>query len=117
MGVNAVLLRDRIGYTARSTSADGQGGYTSTYGSASYARGRFVMGDPSQEAIGDQLSGRARATVMLDPRGLTVREGDRVVTRDGRTWDVMAVSKGTTPGGSAAAADLAILSVVEVLGT
>ena len=117
MGVTAILLRDRIGYCVRSTSTDGQGGYTATYGAASYVRGRFAASDPSEEELGDQLSGRVRATILIDPRGITPKEGDRAVTRDGRTWDVLSVGKTTTPGASASSADLALLAVVEVLGT
>ena len=117
MGVAALLLRDRVGYTARSTTGDSQGGYTSTYGSASYVRGRLSAAPPSAESLGDQLSGRAKASLVIDPRGITPKEGDRVVTRDGRTWDIMQVDKLTSPLGSGSVCDLAVLSIAEVLGT
>lgn len=117
MGVSALLLRDRVGYTARATTGDSQGGYTSTYGSATYVRGRLSVKDPAEESLGDQNAGRAKASLVIDPRGITPREGDRVVTRDGRTWDILQVSKMTSPTGSGSVCDLAMLSIAEVLGT
>lgn len=116
MCVTALLLRDRVGYCARSTSGDGQGGFTATYGAATYVRGRLAALDPTEEELGQQLAGRARASITIDPRGITPREGDRVTTRGGQTWDVLAVAKARSPGGSETPS-LALLSVVEVLGT
>ena len=115
MGVSATLLRDRIGYSARSTTPDGQGGYTATYGSATYVRGRWATRKLGEEKLGDQLTGRQQIEVVLDPRGITPKEGDRIITRDGRTWDIIDSNKGNTPGSSMATADIAIILAVEVV--
>ena len=112
MGLSA-LYRDRLGVCRRSRASDGQGGYSDSWGSASYTRGRYVPGDTPPESLADQISGRAYASVILDPRTTTVAPGDRLVTPDGRTWDILTVNPCVTPELSTTS-DGALLSCAEV---
>lgn len=118
MGVTALMLRSSVGYMVRSNTADGQGGTTTTFADPVWVRGQLAISMGSAASVGDQLAGQLSASIMLDPRCLSPHEGDRVQTRDGRLWEVLHVAKLTSPLGSECeGADLAVLSVVEILGS
>ena len=112
----AMMLDSYVDWEARSDSSDGQGGYTRTFATAVRLLASFAPELPSADVLADQLSSRARGTIIMDPGENTVHEGDLVTTPDSRVWDVRSVAPFTGPGMPLEAADVLLLTVVEVEG-